>query len=43
VLNLKSRTIGAYAIGAGGALSRVRGAHGLPKSALGLAALPSGD
>jgi 6-phosphogluconolactonase (cycloisomerase 2 family) len=43
VLNLKSRTIGAYAIGAGGALSRVRGAHGLPKSTLGLAALPSGD
>jgi 6-phosphogluconolactonase len=43
VLNLKARTIGAYAIGAGGALTRLPGAHGLPKSALGLAALPSDE
>jgi 6-phosphogluconolactonase (cycloisomerase 2 family) len=40
VINLKSRTIGAYAVGAGGALSAARGAHGLPAAALGLAALP---
>ena len=43
VLSLKSRTIGAYAIGAGGVLSRLGSAHGLPKSALGLAAGPPAD
>ncbi len=43
VLNLKSRTIGAYAIGAGGGLSQVRGARGLPAAAMGLAALPQDD
>jgi 6-phosphogluconolactonase (cycloisomerase 2 family) len=41
VVNLKSRTIGAYAVGPGGTLTSVRGARGLPASALGLAALPS--
>ena len=41
VLNLKSRTIGAYAIKAGGSLSQVRGARGLPATALGLAAMAS--
>ncbi|HEX3457599.1 MAG TPA: hypothetical protein VHR97_06540 [Candidatus Baltobacteraceae bacterium] len=43
MLNLKSRSIGAYQIGAGGALTRLRGARGLPSSALGLLALPLGD
>lgn len=40
VVNLKSRTIGAYAVGSGGTLTSVCGAHGLPAAALGLVALP---
>lgn len=43
VLNLKSRTIGAYEIGTGGTLTSRRGARALPPSALGLVALPSND
>lgn len=43
VVNLKSRTIGAYRIGAGGSLSSGRGARGLPASSLGLAAVPQGN
>ena len=39
VLNLKSRTIGAYAVGSGGTLTGVRGARGLPPHAMGLAAV----
>lgn len=39
VLNLKSRTIGAYVIGSGGELTSMRGARGLPPYALGLAAV----
>jgi 6-phosphogluconolactonase (cycloisomerase 2 family) len=40
VVNLKSHTIGAYAIGPGGTLTRLRGARVLSASALGLVALP---
>jgi 6-phosphogluconolactonase (cycloisomerase 2 family) len=43
VLSLKSRAIGAYAIDVGGVLSRLGSAHGLPKSALGLAVVPAAD
>ncbi|HEY1883940.1 MAG TPA: beta-propeller fold lactonase family protein [Candidatus Cybelea sp.] len=43
VLSLKSRTIGAYSIGAGGRLTKARVAHGLPASALGLAAASPND
>jgi 6-phosphogluconolactonase (cycloisomerase 2 family) len=40
VINLKSGTIGAYAIGSGGTLTQLRGARVLSASALGLVALP---
>jgi 6-phosphogluconolactonase len=40
VLNLKSRSLGAYAVKAGGALAPTGRARRLPSSALGLAALP---
>ncbi len=40
VVNLKSRSIGAYAVGSGGTLTQAGGVKQLPVSALGLAALP---
>jgi 6-phosphogluconolactonase len=41
VVNLKSRSIGAYAVGADGTLTPAGSAKRLPPAALGLAALPS--
>ncbi len=40
VINLKSRSIGAYEVGSGGTLTQAGGVKQLPASALGLAALP---